>query len=274
MPKRVNNYPVTTVTPELAKKWLATSVGNRSIDAAKVSLYARMMEQGQWKVDHTSALGIDWNGVLRQGHHRLHAVIQSGLNVKFAVVRGIDPATTDIMDTGKSRTAADVLALSRNVKNSSSVAALINIINHKKSGLKTAPELSRPDALQLFDQYDPQELNRCAKLGKNAAKQVPGLSPKAAALLALDLGDTPKAAEFFKGLISGANLSERDPRLALIKRFRARRADEKRMHGDHGPLVHYRELTEAWNIWAQRTKNKRLPNFNSSSPFPALYQPQ
>ncbi|MEJ7763905.1 MAG: hypothetical protein WKF86_00250 [Acidimicrobiales bacterium] len=97
------------IDPATAKRWLADNT-NRRLRPAIVSRYARDMAAGRWKMTG-EAIKFDWNGTLRDGQHRLSAIVQSRVTLVVPVVRGLDPATQAFMDQGAARTASDALQL-------------------------------------------------------------------------------------------------------------------------------------------------------------------
>ena len=56
-------------------------------------------------------IAFDVNGVLVDGQHRLAAVIEADVPVELTVFTEVGEGTFDVLDTGKRRTAADVLAI-------------------------------------------------------------------------------------------------------------------------------------------------------------------
>lgn len=58
-------------------------------------------------------LMVDTNGQLRDGHHRLSAVIAAGISVPFLVVNGVAEDTYRVLDTGVNRTMNDVVKFGR-----------------------------------------------------------------------------------------------------------------------------------------------------------------
>jgi len=66
------------------------------------------MLAGQWKLTGDS---IKFNGSsLIDGQHRLQAIVRSGVTVKCLVVRNLARDVFDVLDTGRSRQAGDVLS--------------------------------------------------------------------------------------------------------------------------------------------------------------------
>ena len=89
------------ITPEIAKDYLSKSRGNRNISSAKVIQYARDMQVGRWQTTH-QGIAFDSDGVLKDGHHRLHAVIKAGCSVEMPVIENVLPEAT-VFDRGRSR---------------------------------------------------------------------------------------------------------------------------------------------------------------------------
>ena len=95
------------VTPGLAAEMLATSIGNRKTRRWHVDMLAAAMRRGEWKLTHQGA-AFDWNGALRDAHHRLMACAQSGVSITMLVTLGLDPDSFDAVDQGVNRTLSDI----------------------------------------------------------------------------------------------------------------------------------------------------------------------
>ena len=94
---------VETVTPELAAHYLKRNVDNyRKISKTKVAQYAAEMKAGKWQLNG-EAIMFDEEGKLKNGQHRLAAVIAAGIPVKMAIVNGVGNDVT-IYDVGSMRT--------------------------------------------------------------------------------------------------------------------------------------------------------------------------
>lgn len=105
---------VFTINPLLAQKMLATSTGNRSIRPGYVSDLAQSMKRGEWKVTN-QGIGFNSAGHLRDGHHRLNAIIESGETVQMLVTLGLDEDVYMAVDTGLKRSAFDTLGEEKKV---------------------------------------------------------------------------------------------------------------------------------------------------------------
>lgn len=98
---------IITLTPELAKEFLNNNIGNRDLKPIK-NHYASQMKSGGWK-ENGEPIIIDVNGTIKDGQHRLHAVIEANYTYKCALISGVDPNVMDTIDTGTNRSLPDVL---------------------------------------------------------------------------------------------------------------------------------------------------------------------
>jgi hypothetical protein len=105
-----------TITPDKARKYLATSEGNPRYGASSkvvnrdaVTKLVADMRANKW-VDTGEAIQFDWNGHLINGHHRLTAIIQSEKSQEILVVRGISPMAKRYIDTSTKRSLVQRLA--------------------------------------------------------------------------------------------------------------------------------------------------------------------
>lgn len=115
-----------TITPELATEYLETNVENqRKLSALVAGRYIASMKKGLWRVNG-EAIKFDTNGKLCDGQHRLTACASSGCTIESLVIRGLDPDVFDSLDTGKQRSAGDVLRM-MGVKSYSSVSGAVRI---------------------------------------------------------------------------------------------------------------------------------------------------
>ncbi len=98
------------VTPKIAKEYLKGNLNNRKISKRTVKFLADQMKYNLFK-ENGESIVFDENGNLNDGQHRLHAIIESGKSFYIVVVKGVKPLTMATYDTGKNRSAADVLSL-------------------------------------------------------------------------------------------------------------------------------------------------------------------
>lgn len=123
--KREQEHPVIMdITPEIAQHLLSTSPGNRKIRNWHIDVLAGSMSRGEWRVT-SQGIGVDKNGHLRDAHHRLMAVIKSGVTIKSVVVMGLPLNSYEVTDTGIARNMADLLNESKRITDVLNFAARI-----------------------------------------------------------------------------------------------------------------------------------------------------
>ena len=102
---------VEKITPEQARKYLLANTDNyRKLSRGKVAQYAGDMKAGRWQLNGQGiAFGKD--GILKDGQHRLAAIVQAGVPVEIAVNRDIENDVT-LFDIGLNRTVKQIVSAS------------------------------------------------------------------------------------------------------------------------------------------------------------------
>lgn len=117
---------VQIVTPKAAKEMLDHQAHpkNRKISEANVANYGRMMKNGDWMING-EAIAIQSDGIIANGHNRLHAVIRSGVPVAMLIIKGVPPSAFTTYDCGQTRKASHVLQMD-SVPNATNIAAIVS----------------------------------------------------------------------------------------------------------------------------------------------------
>lgn len=228
------------ITPELAMKWLEGNTHNRPLTHTAVALYLTDMKAGRWKLDGEPII-FDWDGTLQDGQHRLWACIESKTPFWSVVTRGVDPASFDVIDTGKKRSASDLLGIEK-YPDSSTLAATARIVigywtgearhNHRHNNAETL----------RFVKDNPGLVEWVAK-----ARQSPRIKKITSHLAAVTYVAShhyaPQAEAFLQSFKTGQNLNVGSP--ILVAR--------NRIFNDRG--LRSSELLElvirAWNAYAE-----------------------
>ena len=124
------------ITPTLAAQYLATSKGNRDLRKSHVALLAKQMTDGLF-VYNGDVIRFDTDGCLCDGHHRLTAVVDSGVSIVTDIVTVSDAAKCTI-DKGVGRTLGDNLVFEAGTtpKESRTIAAVTRMLMmHDLTGL-------------------------------------------------------------------------------------------------------------------------------------------
>ena len=132
------------ITPNKAQAYLDTTQNNRRLNPGTVKAYANDMISGNWDEKVSTAIAFDKNGILRDGQHRMAAIIQANRPIAMWVCRGVDD--DGIYDVGRTRTSADQMIIScpdlETVYKSSAALSVIRFFIYKNNFRKiTFPEL-------------------------------------------------------------------------------------------------------------------------------------
>ena len=99
------------IRPEIAASLLETAENNRRLSKGTVSAYVADLLSGNWDETVGSAISIDTDGVLRDGQHRLTAIVESGVSIHMWVCRGV--SSDGIYDNNRKRSNADQITIMR-----------------------------------------------------------------------------------------------------------------------------------------------------------------
>lgn len=110
------------IGPMEAKAMMEGNVSNRPINKSHVEFLARQIIAGAWQLTG-DPIKISSAGRVLDGQHRLESIISAGINVQVFVARDVPEEVFTVLDTGKNRTARDVLHIT-GLKNATEQASL------------------------------------------------------------------------------------------------------------------------------------------------------
>ena len=115
-------------TPALAKKALDfhTDEKNRRHYERLSDRYAGAMERDEWQYNGES-IKFTTEGKLIDGQHRLRAILKSNQTIPLMVVLDLQPEAFQTIDTGRARSASDILAI-RGERNCVLLAASLRLL--------------------------------------------------------------------------------------------------------------------------------------------------
>lgn len=261
---------VESVLPEMAQIYLTTNDKNRKKRPHRVARYAQAMINGRWNLTG-EAIIFDNEGRLINGQHRMQAAVDSGKAFTTLVVRGVERTSFANIDSGLTRTAADVLLDRDRDKYSTQQAAAARLVIAYNAGQtrNTDQMLDYVDNSTIVD-----EITSNADLYDEVIEKIKARpqyiimsSLIAFGVLAYDFYDDPDARDwldlFFEGLIEGANLSKGDPRLAMrnwASGSARTKSNTLQMYG----LIH------AWNAFSAGRTLDHIRVIRKESMAPAL----
>ena len=97
------------ITPDKAKEMLTHNTVNRHLNKGTIVAYAEDMKNGRWDSNTTACIAISKSGDLKDGQHRLNAIILAGKPVSMWVCRGVGENV--IFDCGRNRSLADYMKI-------------------------------------------------------------------------------------------------------------------------------------------------------------------
>lgn len=242
---------IVELTPELAEKLLEANTHNRAISPYRLNQLTEQILADEW-VLNGEAIKIAADGTLLDGQHRCAAVVKAGKSIETLVITGLPNMSQETMDTGKSRTLADILAL-RGIPNAVSVASVVTgILAAERYGFGNAfvrnntTVITNGAALQRLEN-DPFILGipeRVATAARNS-----DLTMKVLGTLYYFFHQiNPEDAEFFiDRLEDGADLDEGSPILVLRKAAKALKEAKGARNARYLGAV----VIKAWNAYRE-----------------------
>lgn len=117
------------ITAQMALDMLEKNKKNRTVSRANVDFIAEEIKSGRF-IFNGDSIVFDDEGNLIDGQHRLIAIAETGIPTKQIIVHGVKNAAFSTIDTGRTRTAGDVLSID-GTKNALNLAASIRKIIEK-----------------------------------------------------------------------------------------------------------------------------------------------
>lgn len=105
---------IETITPYTARKYLELNTGNRPLRQSHIRSLANDMRNGAWQITH-QGIAFDTAGLLIDGQHRLHAIVEAGIAVEMCVTRNCSASSFSILDRGANRSPSDILGWPRKI---------------------------------------------------------------------------------------------------------------------------------------------------------------
>lgn len=247
------------ITPERAAALLETMAPNRRISDRHVAKLRRDMDNGRWFIT-SQGIGIDTNGQLFDGQHRLWAILQHGSPVDMVVVRGIDPAAMMATDENRKRTFPDDLRI-RGEEDYTVSASMARLVLKVDTYYRRDISFATMAGLQ-FSRYELDDKLKEIKASNGAKPSVHAgaawsreykvpLSAAAACHYIASRDVSPEFAdEFYERVADGYELSRGEPERALVEKFRAVKDQQPKERS---------EVYMRWILKAMKAKLKNKP---------------
>lgn len=248
---------VEKVTPQIAEEWLGKNVHNRNIRGRIVDAYARDMAAGRWRLTG-EAVKFSTNGTLLDGQHRLQAVIRAGVPVELFVLRGLEPETQEVMDSGSARTAGDALRLRGQTARYTSLAAAarLGVLRGADTSIdgSTGGKVTTLEILDFLD-ANPDLVDAVEMAVMHKTQIDVPMSVLSLAIFELSGVDTEACDIFITRVAEKTHLVKGDAILALNERLaEIRRTRRHASRADYLSLIF-----RAWNYWRTDKTVAALP---------------
>ncbi|QMW06396.1 hypothetical protein [Spirosoma foliorum] len=256
------------ITPELAQQILDGNTDNRPCKERHVKFLADQMRSGDWQVTG-DPIKISASGRLLDGQHRLRAILLSETAQHVYVARHCEEEIFSVLDTGRARSASDVLATS-GMKNFTCMAAAIKLLILKERGsLPTmggkVKVITHAEILDFARKYDLEESTTKAHAWVKRCKLLnPG---EWTALHHLLSGvDSKQATDFLNQISTGLNLTEGHP--VFLLRTKLQLARDGRFN--FTPAERMALTIKAWNALREGKKIGQL-TWKNYEEFPEIF---
>lgn len=258
-----------TITPQIAKDWLAGNVHNRPLKSAVIERLVGAILRGEWALNGET-IKFNTRGELIDGQHRLLAIVKANQEVMAVVVRGLDQTVQETIDTGTKRKVGDILKL-RGEKNVFQLGAALGWLwRYRRRQMRSGPPDPTPQELLRLLDDNPRirdSLHPGARL--NAHIRYPnGLAAFVHYILAEI--DEVEANWFFERLVTGSGLQDGDPVLLL------RQMVERRAMSTTYKMEQNRLAAVTFLAWKAMREDRQLRFLNwrrtgpTAEPFPYL----
>jgi hypothetical protein len=264
---------VQSITPKKAAEYLEANTSNRPLSRTVVKQFAEAMSRGDWMVTH-QGIAFSGSGVLVDGQHRLAAIVEADIPVEMTVFTDVNEGTFDVLDTGKRRNAADVLAL-EGEKSVTMLAAMVRTVwlYENRPDLTWSGGGSATTNHQIVTTLAAHpKLRDFLVVGDQLAAAIGMIKSAAGAASYLVSQANPKAdlGEWFEGISEGAGLAKGDSRLMLRRvMFNMTRKREGQPKRRRDTREHVGLYFKAFNAWAGGQPLTQL-RFAPRDPLPEI----
>lgn len=216
------------ITPEIAKQWLGVNHINRRLIESQVRRVAGAIQRGEWMIS-TDAIGLDVDGGVVNGQHRLTAVIETDTAVPMLVVRNVDPNIIKVIDQGMGRSFTQLLQMDGRYTDAGLIAGgvqwLYRVTHDLEEIMPTALKPTTPQLQDLLEKHP--NITRSTPFAKELRKL--GLAGNIAVALHYQCASVdPEAADnFFDRLVTGLDVEDGDPVYALREKIIANAKKDK-----------------------------------------------
>lgn len=251
------NFVTKLVTPEIAKEILENNTGNRKVTQNHVDFLASQMKNGQFSMTGET-IKISKTGNLIDGQHRLNAIIKSGVCLELAFCVGLEDEIFDKIDTGRTRTASDILSV-KGFSQVNELASAVRTINRLEKKVKNefsgTSQMSSHDILEFVNNN--QNILEIVKwvCTRNPRFRMMSSGAIAALYYLFEKRDAKRVDEFFDAYYTGIGILDNNPIYVLRNRLIMDSTNKTKLKSIDKAIA----MIHTWNLFV---KNKNLKRFD------------
>lgn len=198
------------MTPALANVLIDHNEGNRPIRLAKLAQYVDDIANDRWEFNGETII-ISREGLMNNGQHRSHAVIETGIGIPVLFVFGVERESRKTVDTGANRGPHDQLSADGYAQPTTMAAISRTVLTFERNegkGFAYHNRVSGPDIYERA-KSDPriEEAALYPYKHGNKAKRLAPPSVVGFCYYAFKEVDATAAHEFLDHVITGINLA-------------------------------------------------------------------
>lgn len=239
------------IGPDMAEAMLKRNFSNRPLRESKAVTMAQDMVAGLFLERQPHPVCFDFNGVLRDGQHRMRAVIVSGCTVWLTVCFGCDPKERDYYDQGTPRSVSDI-AREHGQQNTTQASAAVALILRIEQ--ETNRVFGRNEQTQRLDKlFDEDPVFDAAIKAGMKLRLVMNVAAATLAYwhIATHTAHTPRLEKFWEGIQKGSYLSDDSPVLRVRNILAAKKSTTR---GREGSVKRAAAVILAWNATIERRR--------------------
>lgn len=255
-----------------AQRLLETNNDNRQYNERHVGFLANQMQTGKWKFT-ADPIRVSKSGKLLDGQHRLMALIKADKEFDFLVIKDLEDNIFDVLDTGKIRSAGDVLSINKVTKANKAASIVKFVIAFQKGAYSVAgggdgskrAYIANSDILKFARKHSDnltEVIDEAISLTKHfklmSFQLLGGCYYLFSALHSED------AHTFFQKLVNGTDLKENCPIRHLRERFIKNQASKSKLSAREKLAL----TIHAWNAFRTKKDIKVLVNKSEKFPTP------
>jgi hypothetical protein len=266
------------VTPQLAEYWLKNNnKKNRPLTRSTVLFYIKQQKEGKWIGLNGTTIKFGENKDLVDAQHRLASIAESGVTVRTIVVIGVPEGSFMTLDTGRSRSGGDSLAILGYENYSllaSTSAFLLNWMKGKQSqsasrnGSGSGDKLDNNDIVDFVEKNSTKLEPYCKLAYKNYLAGGKLVTPTwlAGLLFVMAKRHSVMAEKFIFELATGSGVELGTPMYALRQKlYRSKHNDDKKISSEF-KLAY---IVKTWNA-IRLGKEIKLLRYKKGDTFPKM----